>query len=183
MAEDMASPASTSPPKPWWMIEAPYFLMVALALIGVAWASIDPPATFLYWRILVPVFAGICIYAGWRRAVDRRVRFRLVWTQLLHWAAILIAIEVLFFPGVQRMLNSDAVGLAIIALIALGSILAGIHAMSWRIAVTGALMAVGVPVIAYLEQSALVIALAAFGILATGAALFFLHRVAPEPQL
>jgi hypothetical protein len=162
--------------RPWWLQESPYFVMIALALGGVAWASIDPPATFLYWRLLVPVFAGICIVAGWRHAKDKPARFRLLWTQALHWLAILLAIELLFLPGVQNMLNNDAVGLAIIAVMALGSFLAGVHALSWRIGLTGLLLALGVPVIAYLEQSVLVFIIAAAVIIVVGAALFYFHR-------
>lgn len=181
MVDETTAAASTA--RPWWLIEAPYFIMVALSLAGVAWASIDPPATFLYWRILVPVFALFCVLVGWRRVAGKAGRMRLVWTQALHWLAILVAIEVLFRPGVQNMLNNDAVGMAIIAIIALGTFLAGVHGLSWRIALTGVLMALGVPVIAYLEQSALVISLAAAAIIATGAALFLLHRRAPDPPL
>ena len=68
---------------------------------------------------------------------------RLIWTQALHWLAFLVAMNSGLLPNVQNMLNSDATGLAILLLLALGTFVAGVHilvgrsafsASSWRFA-------------------------------------------------
>lgn len=142
---------------PFWVDELPYIVMLLLTLGGVTYASVSPRATFDYWQILVPLFAVICIVAGWRRAIGQIGRWRLLWTQALHWGAIFVAMRVLFMPNVHQMLNSDAVGLAAMAIMSLGTFLAGVHATSWRVAVIGMFLAAAVPIAALLEEAVLIV--------------------------
>ena len=60
---------------------SPWILMLLLALGGVTFT-----VPVGYWMVLTPVFAIICIAAGWRHVVTRQERLRLVITQLLNWA-------------------------------------------------------------------------------------------------
>ena len=168
----MADPALSGSPLaagrglPFWVDELPYVAMLLLALGGVTYASISPRATFDYWQILVPVFCLICVVAGWRRSAGKAARWRLFWTQLLHWGAILVAMRTLFMPNVQQMLNSDAVGLAALGLQAMGTFLAGVHAASWRVCVIGLVLAAAIPAAAFLEQAVLFVLLVAVALLA-----------------
>ena len=142
---------------PFWVDELPYIVMLLLTLGGVTYASVSPRATFDYWQVLVPLFAVICIVAGWPRAIGKIGRWRLVWTQALHWGAIFVAMLVLFLPNVHQMLNSDAVGLAAMAIMSLGTFLAGVHSASWRVAVVGLFLAFAVPIAALLEEAVLIV--------------------------
>ena len=45
----------------------------------------------------------------------------LVWKQVLHWAAVLVAMHLMFVADVARMMNSDASALAVLTLLALGT--------------------------------------------------------------
>lgn len=161
----MADPALTGSQQaaarrlPFWVDELPYVAMLLLALGGVTYASVSPRATFDYWQILVPVFCLICIVAGWRGTVGKAARWRLVWTQGLHWGVILLTMRVLFMPNVQQMLNSDAIGLSALGLQALGTFLAGVHAASWRVCVVGVVLAAAIPAVAFLEQAVLFVLL------------------------
>ena len=155
---EMEKPATPAPDaRPWWRDELPYLAMLLLALGGVAYTSIAPRASALFWTLLAMAFACFCVVAGWKHARDKQARWRLLWTQGLHWGALLLCMQLLFIPDVQRMLNTDAIGLALIALMSLGSFLAGVHAASWRICVAALLMAVAVPVFAFIEQAALLL--------------------------
>jgi hypothetical protein len=58
------------------------------------------------------------------------------------------------------MLNSDATGLAILLLLALGTFVAGVHILAWQICLLGLIMALCVPAIAWIEESALIVLLA-----------------------
>ncbi len=139
----------------WWRDEWPYLAMLVLALGGVAYTSIAARGSSVVWMLLVAAFAVICIAAGWRRAHGKRGRWRLIWTQALHWGALLLFMQLLFVSDVQKMLNTDATGFTLLALLGLGTFLAGVHALSWRICAAALLMAVAVPLIAFIEQSAL----------------------------
>jgi hypothetical protein len=75
---------------------------------------------------------------------------------------------------VSRMMNADASALAALTVLALGTFTAGIHIASWRICLVGVVLALGVPAIAWLEQSALLLLLVAVVLVALIAP-FFLH--------
>lgn len=143
--------------RPWWWDELPYLAMLLLSLAGVAYTSIAPQASSLFWTLLAVAFGCFCVAAGWNHARGKRARWRLLWTQALHWGALLLCMQLLFIPDMQRMLNTDAIGLALISLMSLGTFLAGVHAASWRICVAALLMAVAAPVIAFIEQAALLL--------------------------
>jgi hypothetical protein len=165
-----------------WLDELPYLAMLVLAVGGVAYTSLAPGRSTGFWQVLVVIFALFCIAAGWRRASGSNVRSRLVLTQALHWGALLVCMQVLYLPNVQRMLTSDAAGLALIALMALGTFLAGVHALSWRICVTAVAMALAVPLIAFIEQAAvLLLVLGALFVIGFIAVLWYRHRNELEP--
>lgn len=162
MSEDSLSVATapgTRPDnlRPWWRDELPYLAMLVLAVVGAGYTSIAPHASAILWAVLPVAFAAICIAAGWQRAKNRPLRWRLIWTQGLHWGALLGCMQLLFLPRVQDMLNTNAIGLALLALLAFGTFLAGVHAASWRICAAAVVMAVAVPLIVFVEQSALLL--------------------------
>lgn len=161
---------------PFWLADLPYLLMLGLTLVGIAYVSFSDQPSAVYWEILAPVFALICIAAGWPRAHTRPLRTRLIVTQVLHWGAIAASMEAIFLPHVRQMIGSDALGLSILGLLALGTFLAGVHAYSWRIGVVGLMMALIVPVFALIEQAALVLLMATVAALAIAAALLFYRK-------
>ena len=97
---------------------------------------------------------------------------RLIITQVLHWVAILGAMNLILLPSVQSMLNLDATGLALLMLLALGTFIAGVHTFDWQISLLGLVMAVSVPGIAWIERSALLVLLIIVAIIAIGFALW-----------
>ena len=120
--------------------------------------------------------AVLCVSTGWRRVHDKESRLRLVWTQALHWLAFLVAMNLVLLTSMQSMLNADAIGLAILMLLALGTFVAGVHIQAWEVCVLGAVMALSVPAIAWIEQSALLLLLVAGVALAIVAALWWINR-------
>jgi hypothetical protein len=99
----------------------------------------------------------------------------LIWTQALHWGAVLVAMHLMFVADVSRMMNADASALATLTVLALGTFTAGVHIAAWRICVVGIVLALGVPAIAWLEQSALLLLLIAI-VAVVVIAPFFWHR-------
>ena len=101
---------------------------------------------------------------------------RVAWTQALHWLAFLVAMNLVLLTSMQSMLNADATGLAILMLLALGTFVAGVHIQAWEVCVLGAVMALSVPAIACIEQSALLLLLVGGVALAIVAALWWINR-------
>jgi hypothetical protein len=157
----------------FWLLELPYVVVLVLTLFGVAYASFSRQSMVGYWEFLAPVIGLLCVVIAWPRALDRAARLRLVWTQALHWLAFLVAMNLLLLSGVASMLGADAIGLTILTLLALGTFVAGVHIQAWQICILGMIMGLGVPAIAWIERSALLLLLVVTALAAIGLAFWW----------
>jgi hypothetical protein len=157
----------------FWVRELPYVVVLILTLFGVAYASFSRQSMVGYWEFLAPVIGILCVIIGWPHAHDQAARVRLIWTQAAHWAAFLVAMNLLLLSGVASLLSPDAIGLTILTLLALGTFVAGVHTQAWQICVLGMVMGLGVPAIAWIERSALLLLLGSVALAAIGAALWW----------
>jgi hypothetical protein len=162
-------------PRAFLVREWPYLLMLLLALFGVAYTSFSKTPITTYWIVLAPFIGIVCVVTRWRDAGTREQRLRLIWTQALHWGAVLVAMHLMFVADVSRMMNADASALSALTVLALGTFTAGVHIASWQICLVGIVLGLGVPAIAWFEQSALLLLLVAV-VLAAGVAPFFWHH-------
>jgi hypothetical protein len=160
--------------------EWPYLLVLGLALFGIAYTSFARTPMTIYWIVLAPLIGVICVLTRWGEISSRDERLRLIWTQALHWAAVLVAMHLMFVAVVARMMNADGSALAVLTLLALGTFTAGVHIAAWRICLLGVVLGVGVPGIAWLEQSALLLLLAALVLIAVIAPFFWRERRGPK---
>jgi hypothetical protein len=167
-------PAPAPPPatRSWGraaLAEAPYLLMLLAGFGGVAYTGAAETRNLLYWQILAPVFGLLCIAAGWNAAAGRGQRMRLIWTQAAHWVAFLVAMLMMFLPSVRGVVNDDATEIGLLLLLGLGTFVAGVHAGSWRIIAVGAVLALSVPGVAVVQQSAMLIAVGGVLVVLVGA--------------
>jgi hypothetical protein len=164
---------SNGPHVSFWIRELPFSLVLILTLLGVAYSSLLRQPIMGYWEFLAPVIGLVCVGSGWSSANDRNARIQLIGTQALHWAAFLLVMNMILLPGVQAILNSNATGLAVLMLLALGTFTAGVHIFSWQICLLGVIMALCVPAAAWIEASALIVALISMAALAIGVVLWW----------
>ncbi len=143
----------------FWIRELPFALVLILTTIGVAYTSFSKKPITGYWEILAPLIALVCVGAGWEGADDNSKRLRLIATQALHWIAFIVVMNMLLLASVQRDFSASATGLAMFTLLALGTFTAGVHVLSWQICLLGLIMALGIPAIAWIENSALLVVL------------------------
>jgi hypothetical protein len=159
---DFSGAAGEPLPRAWketfLLRKLPYVIVLALTLLGVAYTSMSHQPIDGYWEFLALATGVVCVVTGWPDVYNRQARFRLVSTQVAHWAAILVAMNIVLLPGVQRMLTASATGLTLLLLLALGTFLAGIH-ISYQLCFLGIAMALAVPAITWLKQSALFLVL------------------------
>ena len=157
----------------FWIRELPFSLMLILTLLGVAYTSLLKQPIMGYWELLAPAIGLVCVGSGWSGAYDKKARMQLIGTQALHWAAFLLVMNMVLLPSVQTVLNANATGLAVLMLLALGTFTAGVHILSWQICLLGIIMALCVPAAAWIEASALIVALISIAALAIGVVLWW----------
>jgi len=151
--------------------QAPYIIVLVLALTGVAYTNISHEPLAGYWEFLAVAIGVVCVVTQWEYFPDNSARFQLIWTQALHWAAVLVAMNIMVLSRVQSMFPAPAIGLVLLTILALGTFLAGVRFLSPQICFLGVAMGVGVPAIAWLTQSFLFILL--IGALLIGLAMTF----------
>jgi hypothetical protein len=144
-----------------WLRDLSLGAVLVLTVIGVAYTSYSRRPIVVYWDFLAPLIGLVCVAAGWHKASARDARLHLIRTQALHWIAFIVVMNVLLLASVQRILGVAADGLAMLTLLALGTFTAGVHINSLRICLLGLLMVLGVPAIAWVEESAAVLVLIA----------------------
>jgi hypothetical protein len=181
-------PSPEPGPNPWpvkvrhfLMREWPYLVMLVLAMFGVAYTSVTRRPMTLYWLALAPFIGFVCVLARWPAMKDRYQRLHLVWTQVLHWGAVLTAMNLLYVADVGQMMSTDSRALYVLTLLALGTFTAGVHIGAWRICLVGVILAIGVPAIAWLEQSALLLLLAGIVVIGMGAPLWWRYTKDSAP--
>jgi hypothetical protein len=143
-----------------WRRHVPYLLVLALALAGVAYSNMSQKPLAGYWELLALMTGGVCIFTEWGKIDDRPARLRLVWTQALHWIAVLVAMNIMLLAGVQQLLPAPATSLVLLMLLALGSFLAGVNLVSLELCFLGLVLALAVPAVSWVKQSMLFFILA-----------------------
>ena len=155
---------------------SPFIAMLALALFGVAFTSVARQWLLIYWVVLAPIFGVMCVVTQQQDAGEGQLRWPLVQTELLHWGGVLVAMYLVFAGNVEQMMNADASALMVLTILALGTYTAGVHVRSWRIVAVGTLLALSVPLVAWLEQATLLLLLIAVVVLAVVAVVIVQYR-------
>jgi hypothetical protein len=145
----------------FWLRQIPYLAALLFTLVGVGYTSVSRQPLTGYWEFMALFMCAVCVNAGWTHARGKDALVQLVWTQAVHWGVFLVAMNLVLLPSVQKMTDADTIGLMLLLLLALATFISGIHLLSWQICVLGVLMALGVPGIAWLENSALLLAFGA----------------------
>jgi hypothetical protein len=140
--------------------QLPFLAILALAIIGVAYTNVSHRPLVGYWEFLGILTGLACVFTVWGETDDRDARVRLIWTQAIHWAAVLVAMNVLLLSGVQQLFPPMATSLVLLILLALGTFLAGLNLPSVQICFLGFALALAVPAISWVKQSALFLVLA-----------------------
>jgi hypothetical protein len=165
-----------SPRVSFWVRELPFSLVLILTVGGVGYTSFSKHPILIYWEILAPIIGLVCVWYGWPGVYDNTGRLRLIGTQVLHWLSFLLVMNMVFLPSVQRVFNATSTGLALFTLLALGTFTAGVHILSWQVCLLGLIMAFGIPAIAWIENSALLLVLVAAVVVGIGGAVWWLMR-------
>lgn len=162
------SPATRS-----WMArfvreQFPFIVALVLSIAGVAYTNASRQPLVGYWEFLALAIGVTCVVNRWTQIDDKDLRWQLVWTQALHWIAVLVAMNIILLTGVRQLLPTPAVSLVLLTLLALGTFLAGVTLLSLQIAFLGLAMGAAVPAISWLKQSVIFFLLGAVFLIGLG---------------
>jgi hypothetical protein len=152
--------------------QLPFLAILTLAIAGVAYTNVSQQPLVGYWEFLALAVGVVCVVTEWMEMDDRQARFRLMWTQALHWAAVLVTMNIMLLSGVQQLLPTQATSLVLLILLALGTFLAGLNLLSLQICFLGFAMVLAVPAISWFKQSALFLLLAVVFLIGLGMTLW-----------
>ena len=152
-SEDAEPPAPRSGMAQFLWQQLPYVVALVLAIAGVGYTNVSQQPLVGYWEFLALAIGVVCVITKWPEIEGRQAKLRLIWTQALHWGAVLVTMNIILVSGVQQLLPTPATSLVLLTLLALGTFLAGVSLLSLQISFLGLAMAVAVPAISWLKQS------------------------------
>ncbi|HEV7909568.1 MAG TPA: hypothetical protein VGP28_00390 [Methylocella sp.] len=168
LTQDAADPPDRPREASFLRRKLPYIAVLTLAIVGVAYTNMSHQPISGFWEFLAIAIGAVSVVTVWPSVDDRKARFRLIWTQALHWATILVVMNIMLLTHVQRMVPAPANSLVLLMFLALGTFLAGVNLLSFQICFLGLAMALSVPAIAWFKQSALFLLLAAVLLIGLG---------------
>lgn len=151
----------------------PFIVALVLSIAGVAYTNASRQPLVGYWEFLAIAIGVTSVISKWSQADSKEARWQLVWTQTLHWIAVLIAMNIILLSSVSQLLTMPAVSLVLLTILALGTFLAGVNLMSLQTAFLGLAMGAAVPMISWLKQSILLFLLAAVFLIGLGITFWF----------
>src|SRR6516162_11046317 len=104
--------------------QLPYIIALVLAIAGVAYTNASHQPLIRYWEFLALAIGVVCVIHKWPEIDGKEAQWRLIWTQALHWIAVLVTMNIMLASGVQKLLPTPATSLVLLMLLALGTFLA-----------------------------------------------------------
>jgi hypothetical protein len=174
MSETYGQQSEAAPPStysgrasfPWRRLS--FAVVLALAIAGVGYTNLSHQPLVGYWEFLALAIAVVCVVTKWPELDNKQAQFRLIWTQALHWVAVLVTMNLMLVSGVQQLLPTPATSLVLLTLLALGTFLAGLSLLSPEICFLGIAMGAAVPALSWLKQSMVFFLLAAVFVVGIG---------------
>lgn len=122
-----------------------FYIMIAMTLIGASYTFSDSVGSRWYWeRLVPPIFCLVCIVVSWPGIEPTlKARLRLIGQQLLHWAGVLLTMQIAFIASGDRLtevLDGRQVSFFLMQMTMLGTFLAGVY-LNWRLCLVALVLA------------------------------------------
>jgi hypothetical protein len=143
-----------------------YILLYIGAIALVATTGNNPQRAAAYWQYFILFVGLVSVIGGWR-VVGPTTRDKVVYfiRQILHWGALLVAINLLFLPSMQSFLNAESHGFMAAYLLGLAAILSGIY-LDWKMSVFGAFLLGSAVGVGFLDDNAVLLTISAVAVAA-----------------
>ncbi|ADE14948.1 conserved hypothetical protein [Nitrosococcus halophilus Nc 4] len=175
--EAMEMTEKAYPRKKLTLDEMMFYGLLILSVVGVAITQSSVIVGRAYWLAMIPIIAATTLYVEWIRGRGQGMRWRtLLRTQLFHWGALLVSVELVYMLFNFGRLSNEAVSLMILLLLAQTTFQVGVY-VDWRFSIVALFQAFSLIVLAYLKAYIWIILLVAIGIIALG---IYFRRKFPE---
>lgn len=170
-------------PGPWKARLVVCLLLLLFSVIGLIFTDISPKSAWNYWRVMVPIFAVLCLWLSWylRRKNYSTVNFtHTFWQEILHWIALMVAVYLIMLLVDDGLMGRLEAGLVVLILLAFSIFVAGIYidvSFMWIGIVLGIFVALASFVTAYLSIIMIPVAIIA------AVVIFFLIRRAHSKHM
>lgn len=139
----------------------PYLALYIASLVLIAMTESQPAQATTLWKWFMPVVALVSMMGGWRfSGEDAKEKGLYIAKQLLYWGAVLLVINLLFMGDTSHFLNAETQGFVIAYILGLSALLSGIY-LDWKMSLFGAFMIASAIGLAFLDDNALLISVAA----------------------
>lgn len=113
---------------PWRMRFIVGLIMIILSLVGLIVSTLRQDGAWNYWRIMVPVYAIICLFLSWYlRKKEESLSPVKIWHEVLHWFGLLLAVYLVSLFVEQGLIERFGGSLAVLTLLAFGLFAAGVY--------------------------------------------------------
>jgi hypothetical protein len=142
----------TPPSHPWKVRFGVSMAMLILAVLGMVVTDLKIDGSWLYWRIMTPVYAllsiGLSLYMRRKKLRDEIFT---IWHEILHWIGLVLAIYLVSTLVQIGFISRFQAGVEVLILLAMATFLAGIYIESTFL-VTGITLGLLVIGVGYLDQ-------------------------------
>jgi hypothetical protein len=101
-------------------------IMLVLAFVGLFISDTHPKGNWLYWRIVAPIFAVLCIWLGWYMRRNLKLVRRHIMHDILLWIGLLVAFYLVSLLVDRGIMGSLEAGFVALILLSLTTYIAGI---------------------------------------------------------
>lgn len=112
----------------WKMRLLVALIMLGLSFIGLIVSDLKQNGAWNYWRVMVPVYALICLFLSWYLRRQKKIlTASTIWHELVQWVGLALSVYLIsIFVDIGLMGRFEA-GLVVLTLLALTLFIAGIY--------------------------------------------------------
>ena len=102
--------------------------MLTLSFIGLVVSDFRKNGAWDYWRVMVPVFAPLCLFLSWYlRHKEKVITQGTIWHELVQWLGLALAVYLVSVFVNIRLMRPFEGGLVVLILLALNIFITGIY--------------------------------------------------------
>ncbi len=103
-------------------------IMLGLSFVGLIVSDIRQNGAWNYWRVMVPLFAVLCLFLSWYlRHKQRLISPTTIWHELVQWFGLALSVYLIsVFVKIGLMGRFEA-GLVVLTLLSLNIFITGIY--------------------------------------------------------
>lgn len=108
-----------------WMIA---IIMLGLSFIGLIVSDFRQDGAWDYWRLMVPVFAILCLFLSWYlRRKQKIITPTTIWHELVQWFGLALTVYLISVFVDSGLMGRFQAGLVVLTLLALNTFITGIY--------------------------------------------------------